>query len=1687
MQTQRSTRERQQELESICAWLVTTVTSYAPVDACEIDPSKSFASYGLSSTDAVCISGELEEWLDRKLPPTLLYTYPTIELLAQALQDDPALAAPQSHWENRPAATHAQSTQDIAVIGMAGRFPGASNVDEFWQNLRAGRESITVFSPQELIAAGGDAATVHHPAYVRARPVLKAAEVEGFDASFFGYSPREATLTDPQHRLFLECAWEAIERAGYDPGTYSGLISVFAGCSLSTYLLALAVTDHVREFDDYQLVIGHDKDSLTSTVSYKLDLKGPSFTVQTFCSTSLVAVYLACQSLLHGECDLALAGGVSVRVPGKTGYLYHEGGMQSQDGHCRAFDSEASGTLFGDGAGVVVLKRLSEALRDGDSIDAVIKGAATNNDGAFKVSYTAPGLAGQAAAISRALTQAGIDASTLGYVEAHGSATELGDPIEVAALTQAFRQQTDRRGYCGLGSVKTNVGHLDRAAGVAGLIKVVQALKHQEIPPTLHVRTPNPALDLAQSPFFLTTQLQPWQAGQSQRRASVNSLGLGGTNAHVILEEAPPLPETGASRPWQLLMLSARSASALQAITRNLHQHLQEHEELALADVAYTLQVGRKRFEQRRVLLCGERQDALRLLETPEAAQVFEQAQGRSGGQVVFLFPGIGEQYPAMASALYQQEPFFREKVDRCCEILLQRSGLDLRAQLALDRIETPTEGRPAPPASLADARRRRAAGNVLHLNGKRAPALLSATELAQPVTFVIEYALARLLMHWGVQPQALLGFSLGEYVAATLAGVLSEEDALLLVAMRARFIAAEPEGAMLAVALSEAEVLAYLQKRPWLEVDLAAVAAPLTCVLAGAVEMIAQLEQTLAGEGIACSRVSATHAFHSRLLAPVREQLIHLLEEMTLAAPTIPYISNVSGTWISDAQATSPAYWAEHLCGTVRFADGVGCLLEEGPQVCIEVGIGQALGSFVRQHPAFTHQCQTQILATQPVRDTEDSQAFFLTCIARLWLAGIDLNWPAFYAGESRRRVALPTYPFERQRCWLELPDWRSASSSRGSGLPASGERRAELANWFSVPGWRQAPPTPTSAVGTDPGPWLVFLDEAGVGADLVRRLAAGGAQVVVVEPGPAFEALNARHYRLRPCQQADYQHLLHLLACRQLLPTRILHCWSVTTTETDAQESAAVQQQLDASFASLLALAQACGEVEQERRVITVLASGLYDVLGQEPLSPAKATLLGPCQVIPQEYPTIDCQLIEITRADLSPSAQDRLVDQLAQELAREPHSRVVALRGQRRWLPTFEAVQLATPAQPQQGWRERGIYLITGGLGGIGLALATHLAGCVQARLVLTSRQGLPPRSTWPALLRTEAEESPLRQRISAIQAMEQQGAQVLVMAADVADEAQMQQVIACTMATFGGLHGVLHLAGVPGAGLIQLKTPTRAAAVLAPKVQGTLVLDRLLRAVPPLDFVLLFSSITAVIGGPGQVDYSAANAFLDAYARSRHSDLPVCAIDWGEWQWNAWSQGLAGYNEATRAFFEENRRTFGISFAEGMQVLSRVLGGPLAQVVVSPRDMQALVTLSRTLNIHSHLPWEQEGAQPIVAHARPPLQNSYVAPRNADERKMARLWEELLAISDIGIYDNFFDLGGNSLLGVNLLLQIRKEFHLEQLPAYVLYEAPCIEAMTGYLTHNRGPQALEALEERSSKRQSLLKKRMRGKHA
>ncbi|HEU4596546.1 MAG TPA: type I polyketide synthase, partial [Pyrinomonadaceae bacterium] len=1124
-----------------------------------------------------------------------------------------------------------ESFENIAVVGLSGRFPGARDVGQFWRNLCDGVESISTFTERELADSGLDAEMLGASNYVRARGVLE--DVDLFDAAFFDFSPREAEVMEPQIRLFLEHSWEALEHAGYDTETYGGLVGVFGGMSMGEYLYRNLLTnrDVVRRAGGLQLRIFNDKDFLTSIVAYKFNLKGPTINVQSACSTSLVATHLACQSLLSYQCDMALAGGSSVTVPQKAGYFAHEG-VFAPDGHCRAFDAEAAGTVSGNAVGVVVLKRLSEALADGDHIHAVIRGSAINNDGALKVGYTAPSVDGQAEVIALAQAVARVEPETIGYVEAHGTGTPLGDPVEIAALTQVFRAGTDRKNFCAVGSVKTNVGHSDAAAGISSLVKTVLTLEHKVIPPSLNFTRPNPQINFAETPFFVNDKLRAWETDGGPRRAGISSFAIGGINAHLVLEEPPAPEESGPSRPWQLVLLSAKTETALEAATDNLAAHLAGQPELNLADVAHTLQVGRRAFAHRRAVVCREASELVEALQTRKPNRILTSTQEPSDRPVAFMFPGLGNHYVDMGLDLYRAEPLFREQVDLCCELLKPHLGLDLR-QVMYPRGEAgaseKVEAAPGSPGSGLDLR--------AMLRGEQqgddeATRRLNQTAFTQPALFVVEYALARLWMSWGVEPRALLGYSIGEYVAACLAGVFSLEDALMLVARRARLIQELPEGAMLAVTLPEEEARPFLGPK----VSLAAVNGPTVCVLSGDPAAVAEVEAELARRGVVARRLQTTHAFHSTMMEPVVESFGQLLRGVRLSAPEIPVISNVTGTRLTDAQAIDPSYWATHLARPVLFGRGIRELWKERGMILLEVGPGQALGAWAMQHPDGEKSSDRVVLAS--LRHSYDRQhdlAFLLNTLGRLWLNGVGVDWGSFSAHERRRRVPLPTYPFERRRYWIEPQRQTPAADAATAASPL--KKKPDIADWFYLPRWRQAGPLPEAdpaEVCARAGRCLVFLDATGAGRALVSRLEGGGGEVVVVEAGESFGRRGERSFVVNPGRAEDYDALFGALREAALLPQTILHLWGVTgDAEGSADELAEADRRQTTGFYSLLFLAQALGSrnIGTPLRLF-VVTSGMQAVHGDELLHPSKATVLGPCKVIPQEYPHVTCRSVDV-----------------------------------------------------------------------------------------------------------------------------------------------------------------------------------------------------------------------------------------------------------------------------------------------------------------------------------------------------------------------------------------------------------------------------------------------------------------------
>jgi non-ribosomal peptide synthase protein (TIGR01720 family) len=1505
---------------------------------------------------------------------------------------------------------------EIAIVGISGRFPGAQSTDAFWHNLVAGRESISFLTDDELISAGVPAEVIAAPNYVRARGILQDAEC--FDASFFGFTPKTAELTDPQNRLFLECAWEVLESAGYDPLRYRGSIGVYAGKSMSSYLSENLFTrpDVLSSVGGLEVLVAGDKDHLTTGVSYKLNLKGPSITVQTACSTSLVAVHLACQSLLHRECDMALAGGVSVVFP-QAGYIYQEGGIRSPDGHCRAFDASASGTVGGSGVGIVLLKRLEEAIEDGDSILAIIRGSAANNDGSLKVGYTAPSVDGQSQVIAEAQAMAGVGAETIGYVEAHGTGTNLGDPIEISALTRAFRATTDNKRFCALGSLKTNIGHLDAAAGVAGLIKTVLALQHKSIPPSLHFKEPNPKIDFDVSPFFVNNRLAEWPSGPTPRRAGVSSFGMGGTNAHVVLEEAPPPAPSGRSRTHKILVLSAKSSTALDAAASNLAAHLRSHPDLELADAAYTLQVGRQPFRYRRMVVCQDRLEAAAALD--DRARVVNGHHEGADRRVAFMFTGQGAQRPGLGRELYRTERTFREHVDECAGAFEARIGFDIRSVMF-----------PGPPDS------------------DRAAERLSQTHITQPALFAFEYALAKLWMSWGIHPDAMIGHSIGEYVAACLANVFSVEDAIALVAERGRLMGQLPGGDMLSVPLAEAAVAELLNR----DLSIAAINGPELCVVSGAPESVHALELVLANRGVASQQLHTSHAFHSSMMEPILEAFTERVKRVRLAPPAIPFVSNVTGNWITAEEATDSTYWARHLRHTVRFSGGLERLFDAPDRILLEIGPAPVLSSLARRHGA-KPKALTVLSALPHPNDRTGDVDHTLRTLGQLWLEGCQPDWASFHADERRRRVRLPTYPFERQPYWI--------APGRRTPPAESTIQHKPVADWFFEPSWqRVALNRQTRPNGSR---WLLFVDEQGVGDAIAHSLMSNDCDVVCVSAGASFSQLDDRRFVVEPGRREHYDRLVSALKTSGGCPHQIVHLWSITSETPYRANLERFAERQQRGFYSLLYFTQALNDGQvSEPLQLTVGTNQAQHVNGQELLCPDKATVQGLAMTIGAEFPHIACRSVDLWLA--GPQEVSIQAENLLTEAAVAASDRQVAYRGRYRWIPAFPPVSSPPISERPARLRAGGTYLITGGVGGMGLALAEYLAERVKAKLVLVGRSELPARERWQDYLSHHDEADPVALKIGKLRAIEQNGGEVLVCRADVSDERQMSEVLTTTRQRFGPVHGVIHAAGIPGGGVMLRQTPETVEKVFAAKVRGTVVLGELFKD-EHLDFMVFCSSRLSFFGNAGRADYAAASRFMDLFAADlrKRRDGFVTVINWDTWL----EVGMAVQSKVDHdGKRREVRPELGMTTPEGIEVFARILDGQLPQTAVSLYGLAPDVSHAQ-LGSPSH-PGPTSREQPShVSHPRPEIESEYEAPRTEEERALAVIWEEVSGIAPIGIRDNFFELGGDSVIALQIVAKANQT-GLKLTPRLVLEHQTIAElaAVAGHAAKLESEQGIVA---------------------
>lgn len=1510
-------------------------TSVLGVDRVGIDDN--FFDLGGHSLLMTRVHARLRSVMSASLSLVELFQYPTVRTLAARL------APPETAATSRRARTGGSAKgRDIAIIGMVGRFPGADDLDTFWKNLCDGRETLSFFSDQELIDAGVEPDLVADPNYVRVNGTLS--DITTFDAAFFGIAPAEADVMDPQHRLFLESAWHVLEHAGYGAGVGDESVGVFAGCSHDRYLIYNLLPHLYTESPHsvYQVLLGNDRDYLASRASYLLNLRGPAVNVQTACSSSLVAVHMACQSILDGDSDLAIAGGVALKVPQKSGYLYSEGMIVSPDGHCRPFDARANGTTWGSGIGVVLLKALDRAIADRDTIYAVVKGSAINNDGALKVGFTAPGVDGQARVIAAAQQSAGVEPASITYVEAHGTGTQMGDPAEVAALSRAFGNR-HAAPYCAIGSVKSNIGHLDTAAGIAGMIKAALALQRRQLPPTLHYATPNRDIDFASSPFFVNDRLCDWQPKSDQPlRAGVSSFGIGGTNAHVILEEAPPAAASSPSRDGTLLVYSARTADALDRLQHGLDGFLAAHPDIEIGDAAYTLATGRATFPIRGAIVCDSAREAAAAF--ADARRVLRGTAPAATADVVFMFPGQGTQQMSMGSGLHRSFPVFRDAFDRCAELLKPALGVDLNEALDADAANT-------------------------------AAAQLDETWLTQPALFAMQYALARQWMAWGVQPAAMIGHSVGEYVAACLAGVFDLPTALELIAARGRLMWEQPRGAMLAVAMGADQ----LQRRLPRELSIAAINAPGSCVVAGDDAAVEAFARQLQAADLASTKLRTSHAFHSAMMDGFVAPFVDILKTCTLRRPALPFISNVTGTWANAEEVTTPEYWARHAREAVRFADGAAELLKDPRRVFLEVGPGATLAKLVkRQGSADRSRVVVSSLASwqdhESVPMHYSERARLSHALGQLWIAGVDVDWPRYFEGEQRRRIALPLYPFARDRHWVNPPDKAAVPVAA-----ASATAKQPLDRWFYLPSWTASLPPARLRPGSigDNHQWLILTNGSPLAQHLIDRLAAEGQPYRCVSETESLTLADVTRVN----------HIVHLWTC----------------------EGAHRGYDSVVSLGRMLATRETASPV-----TVTIVSAQLHDPGGTGDVDPQRALLMGPCLAIPQEHAELTFRTIDIgTAADACSS--EALVSEIV--AGADPH---VAYRGQTRFVPRYERVELPAEADTRSTLRDRGVYLVTGGHGKVGVHLAELLFELCGARIALLSRKA----ASSPALAELQA-----------------RGAEILSIAADVANEAEMRGAVESIKDRFGALHGVVHAAGTlddPSFNcFIESLDERVTASQFRPKVDGVQVLDRVLEA-EPLDFCIVISSNAAVLGGLGFAAYGAANRFMDAFVarRNRRGGTPWLSTNWDTWSFER-STPAGELSMSPR----ESREAF-------RRILSRL---PAGQIVVGTGDISA-----RYDQWVRRSGWQATGLQAHAKriHLRPTHAGTIIEPATASERVLVGLWKEIFGFADVSVDDDFFALGGDSLTGIRLMAMI-KETVGRKLPLNALLKEPTIRALAAEL--------------------------------
>ena len=1466
---------------------------------------------------------------------------------------------------------------EVAIVGMSGRFPKAQNIKEFWSNLVNGVESHQIIDNNIELALSPEE---------KNRIRFEREDINNFcfDASFFGYTDDEAELMNPDMRILHEEVWSALEDAGYNPHDYEGTISLFAGSrNDSLWNNMVYSTKKIKQFHGFYSETFTKRDYLCTRIAYSLNLKGNCCMVGTACSTSLVAVHLACRALLFGECNIAIAGGVATDIFKNNGYQYQDGMIFSKDGHVRPFDSEASGFIAGEGCGVVVLKRLKEALKDGDNIYAIIKGSAVNNDGNRKVGFTAPSIDGQRSVIKKAHAFGRTNPNTVSYVEAHGTATPLGDIIEFSSLKDSLGK-TDVN-TCAIGSVKSNIGHLEESAGIAGLIKTSLCMYNNQLVPSLNFTHPHPDLKMDKSSFYVNTDLKEWTKDNKRVRAAVSSFGIGGTNTHIVVESKPFQKAQIDSDDYNLILLSARSQTILDKMTLNLIGHLNANNTQSIEDISYTLQVGRKHFEYRRKLITKDKSDLSEKLKDEIDNNIQTNLITAQKRNLVFLFSGLGNEYYNMGKGMYEKYTLFREELDKCFKIVETECTINLNS--------------------------------ILYPVNNNA-STVNLEKYNQLLVFSVEYALARFLIGLGLIPYALLGYSFGEYAAACISGIFNLEQAIKMIAKRSELIYTLKEGSMLSVPVTVSKISDLISDKISIAIDNGD-----SCVLSGSKEDIDKLQETLKNKRILCNKLKARRAVHSYLMDPILEQYEDYIKQFQFSKPQIPIISNVAGNWITNLEMSNEKYWIKQLRNTVQFSSAIQTVKEVKNAIYIEIGPSYEVSNLINRDIINEGRFERAVNLLRSEAQQINDELFFLDKLGKLWLKGVDINWNKFHEHKEKKRVSLPSYPFEPTVYSSVKDNFNEPNFYSGQNRQVS----------FYNPVWK-----PNQLLGEvsnkliNSNHILLFLSDSFFDNHIINELRNKNCSVSIIKVGKEYANKNNDVFEINPQKDIDYLKCFKQLRDVNKTPNFIIHLWNVDnpeSTKIHADRDFDDYQQI--GFYSLLAISKAISELNIENDItIKVISTGVYNVLGNEKPCIEKSTLIGPCIVINQELNNVHCQHIDLDYNTIERKlSSENLIDVFA-EIFSEIENSTIALRNNFKWTQTF-AQNLTYNKKSYKRLKHNGVYLITGGLGGIGLEIAESIAEKVNARVILLSRSSFPEREKWNTWLNKQGKENTISEKILRIHRIENKGAEVFIYKADVSNEKEIKQTIDIIHNDIGLINGIIHAAVVPDGALIIRRNRQNSENVFKSKIFGTLTLNKVFKNVE-LDFIILCSSIDSQIGGIGQVAYTSTNIFLDHFANwyNSISENYIVSINWDRWK----NIGIANGIENLHKQLTNKPMEGGINAEEGIQALHTILNSSLdSQIIVIKTELNELIMKEIKLKSLEKILISDNIEKSSQLRARPDILTNYQPASNTVQSKLVKIWTSILGVDKIGVKDNFFELGGDSMKFINMLSVVNRKLN------------------------------------------------------